>query len=84
MHIKDTPQRIKLSSKFEIHKELNSSESGIYAGASTSSNEVESKSKKLASHNNNISDVDLDENFEFDELEFKDNDFISSTLLLNS
>jgi hypothetical protein len=28
--------------------------------------------------------VDEDDNFDYDELEFKDNDFISSTLLLDS
>jgi hypothetical protein len=79
MQLKETPQRVKLT-KLEVHNEMNSSESGIYAGASSSSsnemmNQIETKSKKTT--NNSISD-EMD-----DEFEFKDNDFISSTLLMD-
>jgi hypothetical protein len=79
MQLKETPQRVKLT-KLEVHNEMNSSESGIYAGASSSSsnemmNQIETKYKKTT--NNSISD-EMD-----DEFEFKDNDFISSTLLMD-
>ena len=87
--VKGTP----LITKLEAQKETNSSqtdgnESGICAGASTasSSNDIEQKFTVPKICIDNISDVGMveDENFDYDELEFKDNDFISSTLLLES
>ena len=60
--VKEIPPRGKLLTKLEAHNEMNSSESGIYAGASSSSSNQ------------------MDEEFD----EFKDNDFICSTLLLDN
>ena len=97
LHSNTVPNKF-VKMTLQVKKELNSSqtdgnESGICVGASSSSsneiniNDLDAKSKLKVFHfkmvsSDNTSDGGMDDNYEYDE--FKDNEFISSTLLLDS